>query len=265
MQGTQKDFDAAIENVAELEKSLAAETAALAALQKKYRDEGLVRQGRALREQIDDPYNPALVGSLNDAGLVYLAEGKLDQAEEMFRRALVILDQSTGRGNAAAGTVLQHLADTAWRRNNLLGAESLYRESVNSFALSVGTSHSRYATALNGLASVLSAQNKLDEAETFYRQALLIYGKNSRTPAMDVAIPSHNLGLMLMNQGRLDEAGPLLERAAKVVEREGASAGARGLIIMRSMIRYSQARGDVEAAAQYETKANELAVDAMLP
>ena len=261
--GLEKEKAAVSARLAELEKAFSAEKANAVRLASRYNEEGLVRQGKALREQVDDLNNPALVWSLNDAGLLYLAEGKLDRAEEMFRRALVIMDNTSGRVNVSAGTLLQNLADIAWRKDNMAGADSLYKESAQAFALALGTSHPRYAAVLNSWASVLRAQQKYPDAEKMYRQAIGIYERTGKGLPVDLAVPAHNLALMLMEQGRLDEAGPLLERALSLVERQG-PADARALVLMRTMSRYYRAIGDMEQSARYDERANELSLKALM-
>ena len=224
------------------------------------RDEALVRQGKALREQLGPEDNPALVGSLNDVGLVLQAEGKLDEAEGMFRRALAVLEQTSGQSGATSGTILQHLAEVAWARNDLTAAAAYYEEAAQRFSAALGDTHPRHAAALNGLARVRRDQQRPQEAEELYRMAIHVYERHQAKHPADLVVPLHNLALLLMEQGRLDEAGPLLERAVLLAEKSGLKKG-DALVVARTMIRYCQAAGDVERAAEFEKRADELAMD----
>ena len=246
------------EREAEKQKTMAAEE--LRRQRDQLEEEGWIRQGKALREQLGPEDNAALVGSLNDVGLVMQAEGKLDQAEEMFRRALVVLDRTSGRSGATAGTILQHLADVCWARNDLDAAAANYEEAARQFSAALGDAHPRHAAALNGWARVRRDQQRPQEAEELYRMAIHVYERHQAKHPADLVVPLHNLALLLMEQGRLDEAGPLLERAVALAEKNRLGKG-DAQVVLRSMTRYCQAVGDVERAAAFEERANELAMD----
>ncbi len=235
-----------------------------ALLREQMRDEGLVRQGKALREQLGPADNTALVGSLNDAGLVMLAEGRLDEAEGLFRRALEILGRTEERANPSAGTLQQHLADVAWMRNDLGAAASFYEQSAQQFSAALGASHPRHAAALNGLARVRRAQGRPEEAEELYRMAIHIYERKAAGNPGDLVVPLHNLAQLLMEQGRQEEAGALLDRAVDLMEKDKNADAGRSMIVMRTVIRHCQAVGDAEKAARCEEKINQLAMDALV-
>lgn len=227
------------------------------------RDERTVRSGKALREQLGDVDNIALVGSLNDVGLLMMAEGRWDTAEELFRRALVMLDHINGRTGASSGTMLQHLGDVAWRKNDLVGAASFYREAGEVFAASVGTSSPRYAAILNSRAGVLRAQGNPGEAESLYREALGIYEQRANRKIPDAAVVRHNLGLLLMEQGMLEEAGPLLERAVEQLQ-DHRRERMNTLIALRTLARWHQLAGHPEKAAACEERVTEMAMDVLV-
>ena len=232
-------------------------------LREQMKEEELVRQGKALREQLAELDRAALASSLNDVGLLLQAEGQLDRAEEMFRRALAVVNQTDRRANAAAGTILQHLAEVAWSQDDLAAAASYYEEAAQQFSAALGSAHPRHAAALNGWARVRQDQHRPEEAEELYRMAIHIYERDADRKPGDLVAPLHNLGLLLMEEDRLDEAGPLLERAETLLHKDPAGDPARALIVARTLSRYYQTTGDVEQAAAYEVQANELALEAL--
>ena len=220
-----------------------------------WQEEGLVRQGKALREQLDGGRDASLAWSLNDAGLVMLAERRWDEAAAWFRRALSILELTVGRSNAAAGTLLQHVADAARAKGDYLVAEAHYREAAETFRSALGAAHPRYAAALNGLACALRDLQRPTDAEALYRQAIGIYMKNKPKEAVVLAIPLYNLGLLLMEQNRPGEAGPLLEEAARLAEKSRAANHEAYLAIVRSLVRYYRASGQMDKATETEERA----------
>ena len=232
-------------------------------LREQMKEQELVRQGKALREQLAELDRAALASSLNDVGLLLQAEGQLERAEEMFRRALAVVNQTDRRANAAAGTILQHLAEVAWSQDDLAAAASYYEEAAQQFSAALGSAHPRHAAALNGWARVRQDQHRPEEAEELYRMAIHIYERDAdRTPG-DLVAPLHNLGLLLLEEGRLDEAGPLLERAQALLQTDPAGDAARALIVARTLSRFYQTAGDVEQAAAYDAQANKLALEAL--
>jgi tetratricopeptide (TPR) repeat protein len=180
-------------------------------------DEVTIRGGGALRENMDNEWNAALVGSLNDIGLLMVKDGQLDQAEAFFKRALTILDQTSEHARAASGTLLQHLADVAWMKGDLVSANHYYADAEQVFARTVGPKNRRYAAVLNGWAGVLQRQKKFGEAEDKYRQAIKVYEQKRSGDPVGLAVVLHNLGLLLMDQDRLSEAGPLLEKSVALL------------------------------------------------
>ena len=186
--------------------------------------------------------------------------GKLPAKATAGVVALVVLDRTSGRSGAAAGTILQHLADVGWARNDLDAAAANYEEAARQFSAALGDNHPRHAATLNGLARVRRDQQRPQEAEELYRMAIHVYERHQAKHPADLVVPLHNLALLLMEQGRLDEAGPLLERAVLLAEKSGLKKG-DAQVVLRTMIRYCQAAGDVERAAEFEKRADELALD----
>ena len=223
--------------------------------------EGLIRQGRALREQLAGVRDASLAWSLNDVGLILLSERRWDEAADLFRRALSILETTVGRSDIAAGTVLQHLADAARAKGDRLVAEGHYREAAEIFEAKLGASHPRYAAALNGWACALRDMERPADAEDLYRQAIGIYEKGGMRDAAVLAIPLYNLGMLLLERERSEEAGPLLEKAVRLAEKTRATNREAYLIIVRGLVRYYRATGQMDQATQAEQKAMDALIE----
>ena len=248
---TAKDADAA--------QAAAAET--LRRREAQWQAEGLVRQGKALREQWDGARDASLAWSLNDVGLLLLSERRWDEAADLFRRALSILEQTVGRADVAAGTVLQHMADVARAKGDLSLAEVYYRDAAETFRAKLGATHPRYAAALNGWACALRDLKRPADAEALYRQAIEVYEKNGRREGAVLAIPLYNLGMLQLEQGRIAEAGPLFEKAVQLAEKSRATNREAYLVIVRGLVRYYRASGQMDRATQAEQKAMDVLID----
>lgn len=215
------------------------------------RDEAAVRQRNAIREVITNPFNPALAWSLTDVALLLAAEGGLEEAETLLRRALLILESDPGPRPVAAGTVRQHLAELRWRQGDLEAAATFYADAVDVFEASLGRRHPRLATTLNDWAALLQAQGRPEAAEAVYRHCLDLYASRRLRDNPDVAAPLHNLGRLLTAENRFDEAEALLLRAKQVLERNPAASPAQQAQIRQSLSSLYTKNGDPEKADLY--------------
>lgn len=252
----------------ELDRNLAAAASweqERAELRRQLHREGLVRNGKSLRQTLDTRDSTALVGALNDVGLLLLSEGRTPEAEELFRRALVILDSTVGRDDVATGTILEHLADTSLRRDNPDAALAFYREAAEVFGARLGTDHPRYANTLNNLGNVQRQRGDLAEAERLYREAMRIYTSLGKRQQVARAVSAHNLGVLMMDLGRMEDAGPLLEQAASLLTRQRGAASNQAIMACQSLSDFYRMTGQPERADHYQNLARDLALTQFTP
>lgn len=224
------------------------------------RDEAAVRKFEVMREELTNPLNPALAWSMNDVALLMVAEGRLAEAEPLFRRALFVLEQAPDEYLAEQGTLTQHLADLRWRLGDLEETAFLYRKSVELLESSLGGGHPRLAVALNGCASVLRALDREEEAESLYRRAIHVYESSNAGNDPEMAAPLHNLGLLQMSRQNYGEAEKLLLRADGLLENNPASSSAKKTLVLESLARFYAATGDLRRSQLYEQKVRETAL-----
>lgn len=252
----------------ELDRNLAAAQSweqERADLRRQLHREGLVRHGKSLRQSLDTRDSTALVGALNDVGLLLLSEGRTPEAEELFRRALVILDATVGRDDVATGTILEHLADTSLRRENPDAALAFYREAAEVFGARLGTDHPRYANTLNNLGNVQRQRGDLAEAERLYREAMRIYTSLGKRHQVARAVSAHNLGVLMMDLGRMEDAGPLLEQAADLLTRQRGAASNQAIMACQSLSDFYRMTGQPDRADHFQDLARDLALHQFAP
>jgi tetratricopeptide (TPR) repeat protein len=159
-------------------------------------------------------------------GYAFQREGKLDEAETYYRRAVRISPSAAdvhnnlaltlrlqGKFDEAADQYRQALqgepnnANIHYNLGNTLQSLGKLDEAINQYyeALRIKPEH---AYAHNNLANALSEQGKLDEAVNHYRQALKI------KPLYPGAY--NNLGTTLQMQGKLEEAIDCYNRALRI-------------------------------------------------
>jgi len=172
------------------------------------------RDIRTVSRNGDRPIDRA--AAMNELGCWFYARGRLDLAEQAYRRALslrpdwpfvmtnlgiVVRDQRREReAEAIFQRALAIAPDDArahnsygvvlWRLKQVARAEREYREAIR---LQAG-----FRDAYNNLGLLLTECNRLSEAEEMIRQSLAVGGA---TPEA-----CNNLGSVLMQQGRVREA-----------------------------------------------------------
>ena len=146
-------------------------------------------------------------------------------------------------------------------KGDLSLAEVYYRDAAETFRAKLGATHPRYAAALNGWACALRDLKRPADAEALYRQAIEVYEKNGRREGAVLAIPLYNLGMLQLEQGRIAEAGPLFEKAVQLAEKSRATNREAYLVIVRGLVRYYRASGQMDRATQAEQKAMDVLID----
>ena len=134
---------------------------------------------------------------LNNLAINFANEGKLDRAEQLYRKAQHHFEQAGDKGNA--GIALGNIADILYLRGNLPGAAKLYQQTIE---VEASMDRSAPGYAMYRLADLELAQGRPKKARDLATQAVDVMrpthgGYESLTGAMVV------LGDALMAQGDL--------------------------------------------------------------
>jgi len=156
---------------------------------------------------------------LNGLAVLLQAQGKLAEAEPLYRRALAIHEKVLGAEHPDTASSLNNLANLLQDQGKLAEAEPLHRRALAIHEKALGAEHPNTATTLNNLASLLKDQGKLAEAEPLYRRALAIHEKALGAEHPNTATTLNNLASLLKDQGKLAEAEPLHRRALAIREK----------------------------------------------
>ena len=161
----------------------------------------------------------AIYGQL---GITAQDRGRLDEAEDWYRKALTITEE-LGNRPGMAGTYHQ-LGITAHRRGRLDEAEDWYRKALT-ITEELGN-RPGMATTYHQLGITAQDRGRLDEAEDWYRKALTITEELGNRPGMATAY--HQLGITAQHRGRLDEAEDWYRKALTITEELGNRLGMAG-------------------------------------
>lgn len=197
--------------------------------------------------------DPLIAETLNGLGVVHKFQGRYEEAEPLYRRALAIAE-SAGLTDDAA-TLFHNLGGLAHSRGDFAAGEPLARRAVEMREAALGPNHPataadraawgalleglgrgaeaeqanadalrvfearlgprslEAASALTALGGVQHQRGALDDAERSYRRALAIRQSILDRQHFDLAMTENNLGMLLAERGALDEARALLAHA----------------------------------------------------
>ncbi|PWU17170.1 MAG: serine/threonine protein kinase [Verrucomicrobia bacterium] len=147
-----------------------------------------------------------VAASLNSLGVALEREGKLAEAEPVYREGLALRHKLQGAENAELAKNLSNLGNLLWRLNRLAEAEAAYLEALSISKKTLGHGSAQVGAITANLAILAATRGKPAEAESLFRQTLALdlklLGSDHPTIAKDLS----NLGNSLQDQGRRDEA-----------------------------------------------------------
>ncbi len=172
-------------------------------------------------------------------------QGKLDQAEALYREALSLFRDALGERHYRVAVCQNNLALLLAERGEYEQAVALSRESLDIRRAVYGDRHLAVATGLKNLALLLAETGRTEEAEPLYRQALVL-GRELPGDELLLANTLNNLADLLATLGRYDEAEALAGEALQI--RRAKSSGPRTAASLLVLGRIQLGRGDPAAA-----------------
>ncbi|KAH8645433.1 hypothetical protein BX600DRAFT_490824 [Xylariales sp. PMI_506] len=152
-------------------------------------------------------------------GVLYRSQNKLQEAEEMYLRALRGYEKVWGPDHTSTLNTVNNLGDLYRHQGKLQEAEELYLRAFRGKEKAYGPDHTSTLDTVNNLGILYTYQSKLQEAEEMYLRALR--GKEKawgpdHTSTLDTV---NNLGMLYRHQGKLQEAEEMYLRALKGKEK----------------------------------------------
>ena len=160
---------------------------------------------------------PALLAAQldNNAGLLALDQGRLDDAAAALGRALTARTAIAGEDVEVART-LSALGHLARLRGELSAARDLHQRALAIDRAALGAAHLDVARDLHNLGGVLRLVGELDAAGTAYREALAIRVAVLGPDHPEVGLVHNSLGILALDRGALSDATRELEAARAI-------------------------------------------------
>ncbi|KAH7012086.1 kinesin light chain [Microdochium trichocladiopsis] len=167
-------------------------------------------------DEAEKMYSRALLENL---GSLYKDQGKLSEAEKMYLRALYEYEKALGPDHTSTFSTVNNLAILYSNQGKLDEAEKMYLRALDGKEKALGPNHTSTLTTVENLGSLYKDQGKLSEAEKMYLRALHGYERalGPHHPAMSTTV--NNLGNLYKDQGKLDEAEKMFLWALEMKER----------------------------------------------
>mgnify|MGYP000882951896 FL=1 len=149
----------------------------------------------------------------NRLGSLLKDQGKLDEAEPLFREALEVQRATLGDWHPDTLASINNLGNLLKVQGKHDEAEPLLRQALEVQRATLGDRHPDTLGSIHNLGLLLKDQGKLDEAEPLVREALEAMRATLGDRHPHTLATINNLGNLLQDQGKLDKAEPLLREA----------------------------------------------------
>ncbi|WP_298623120.1 tetratricopeptide repeat protein [uncultured Zoogloea sp.] len=153
---------------------------------------------------------------LNQVGVLLNSKAQYAEAEPLMRRALDIVEATSGSKHHVVAISLNNLATLLCSTNRAVEAEPLMRRACAIDEFNFGPEHPSVALHLHNLAALLKATNRLRDAEPLMRRALKILETHFGSDHEHIAPCLNNLAQLLQETNRLAEAEPLMLRTLAI-------------------------------------------------
>jgi tetratricopeptide (TPR) repeat protein len=145
----------------------------------------------------------------------YLYQGRYEEAEQLFGRALKSTEERLGRDHLGTLGTVHNLASVYTNQGRYREAEQLYGRVLKSTEERLGRDHPDTLVTVLDLAIVYSNQGRYKEAEQLYGRVLESTEERLGQDHPDTLGTVHNLAVQYVRQDRYEEAEQLFRRALK--------------------------------------------------
>ncbi len=193
--------------------------------------------------------------SLSSLARIYRAQGKLAEAEPLFKRALEIYEKKLGAEHPSVAATIGELAVLAFDREQFVEAEILKRRGLAIEEKKYGSENATVAYSQRWLARILLAQDKTAEAEKLMTTALAVIRKQPRNGDGSDALALTKLGNEHYEADRFFEAFDAYHRAGNLYEKAHGPDHEHVAACREYAARALKKLGRLKCAAVYEAEA----------
>lgn len=150
---------------------------------------------------------------VNQLAVIRFHEGRLDEAEALWKRGLAILADTAGTEDPAYLVALHNLGAVYLGRSRLDEAERLLVAALEGRRRILGDDHVQTLTTMSNLAQCYDLQGRPERAEPMLRHVLEVRRRDLGDRHPRTIVATYNLADSLVQRGRFAEAVPFADRA----------------------------------------------------
>jgi tetratricopeptide (TPR) repeat protein len=155
------------------------------------------------------------VHAVHNFGTLYRDQSRLNEAEEMYERALQGREKALGPNHMSTLHTVNSLGILYRGQGRLDKAEEMFERALKGRTEAFGPDHTSTFQMVNNLGLLYADQDRLDKAKEMYKRALEGWEKALGYDHMLTLQTVSNLGNFYRDQGKLNEAEEMYERALK--------------------------------------------------
>jgi tetratricopeptide (TPR) repeat protein len=156
--------------------------------------------------------------AFHQLGVLYYDQGKMDEAEKMYLRALHGKEKAWGLDHTSTLNTVNNLGLLYSDQGKMDEAEKMYLRALQGYEKAWGLDHTSPLNTVNNLGNFYQKQGKMDEAEKMYLRALQGKEKAWGLDHTSTLNTVNNLGILYRKQGKMDEAKKMYLRALQGYE-----------------------------------------------
>lgn len=178
---------------------------------------------KALRifRDIYGPFHPYAAIVYRNIGMAYELTSKYELAEDMYMKAISILEKNPSFQMESLGMAYGGLGLTYEKWGHLQKAVPFYEKALKEFLTIYGPSNRKVAREYEHLGNVYAQLGEYSLAEENYIQAIEIQRNLDVNHIRDLAISFRGLGIMRTLQGRFEEASQAFEESLDIQQFSG--------------------------------------------
>ncbi len=196
---------------------------------------------------------------LNELGGYYRSTSRYKDAEQLFQKAMGIIERIAGKNNPNYAATISNLAGLYRLTGEFSKSEQLLIDAVNIYKNNSYEESYAYSGALNNLGLLYMEMKDYSKAAELFKEASLIAGKDNKDPVV-YATGLGNLAGAYVGLGQLNSAQKLLLEAVDVYKINGLESNPHFGSVVNSLGQCCFSAGDYKEAEGYFIQALELRI-----